>query len=133
MSFFRIGSIVLILTGFLHLYGHFQEIQPANEKEEQLIDLMKSQPIDIGQGDTITMMELQQGFSLCFALMFIWIGGSNLMISIKHTGSIRLFAAINTLATATGLGISLTFFFWAPTACFIASLLMFIIAVFRLK
>ena len=134
MAFFRIGSIVLILTSALHMVGHFQGLSPKGDKQELLLDLMQNVEIPAGSG-FVTMMSLYYGFSLCFALMFLWAGGSALFVSVRMMNNVRhlkTYALICTVMLAIGTSISYTYFFFAPTSCFALALVLFVISYFRL-
>lgn len=136
MIFYKIGCYVLILTCFFHLVGHFQEPAPTDDSQKQLLDLMANYQVDIGNGATITMMEIQKGFSLCFSLLFLWSGALSLFL-VKQFGSntaaLRKVAIINTIALSVGTGISLIYFFFIPTTCFLLALIFFVLALIRIK
>lgn len=135
MIFFRIGSFLLIITCCLHLLGHFSTA-PTNEAERQLFETMSSTPLNAGNGETLTMMNLYLGMSLCFSLLFLWSGVLSLVMSYKlktQTGTLKTFAWINAGALAIGSGIGLIYFFLAPNLCLILCALFFLVAAIRLK
>ena len=135
MIFFRIGCIALFITACLHLIGHFQEPIVENESEKQMLDLMINYKMKIGS-DTITMMGLQKGFSLCFSLLFVWTGVLGLFLAntlASNTATLRKISFIYVGALGVETTISLIYFFMAPTACIAVALLFFIIAAVRIK
>ena len=131
MLYFKIGSYVLILSCFLHLFGHFKEAIPENETEQHLLSLMINYKMNVGFGQTITMMKLQKGFSLCFSLLFLWSGVMGLFLSRQVSDQPMLLKRISMLYTSAlliGTVISLMYFFLAPTVCFALALISFSIA-----
>jgi hypothetical protein len=136
MIFYRIGCIILIITGLIKLTGQFQEHVPTNDTERQLIELMTTQQIDVGNGATITMMKTQMGFGLWFSLSLIWIGAVSLFLA-KQLGEnkavLRKIAGLNASALLLGTGISVLFFFFIPTICLALGLIFFSMATIRLK
>ena len=136
MLYFKIGSYILILTCFLHLFGHFQKAVPENETEEQLLSLMINYKMDVGFGQILTMMELQKGFSLCFSLLFLWSGVLGLFLSRQLSSQPMLLKRISKLyasALLIGTVISMMYFFLAPTLCFALALISFSIASIRIQ
>ncbi len=133
MLWFRIGSFALIATGFIHLIGHFRGINPANETEKQLIDLMTGyvlQPINI------TMMELFNGFSLFYALFFLMTGELDLWLSRAYKENpteVKKIAVVNIIGLGVGTGISFYYFFFAPILCISIALVCFVISFFTIK
>jgi hypothetical protein len=134
MILFRIGCYLLIITCGLHLFGHVNS-EPTNETEKQLFEMIETTPLDLGDGNTITFKSLYDGMSLSFSLLFLWTGVLSLFLSykIKEAGLLKKVAMINTGALTIGSGISLYYFFSAPTSCFIVCLLFFALASWRLK
>jgi hypothetical protein len=136
MIFYRIGCIVLILTGLIKLSGQFIEPEPKNDTERQLMELAKTTQIDVGNGAIITVHGTQMGFGLWFSLSLIWAGVVSLFL-VKHVrenkGVLRKIAALNCSALLIGAGISLLYFFFIPTICLSISLICFAVAVIQLK
>jgi len=135
MILFRIGCYVLIATCFIHLVGLFQEFTPANETERQLIDLMTNYKVVFGSF-SFTMGSLQEGFSLCFSLLFLWAGGLSLVLSYQLAGQQRILfnvGIINTVALVMGTTISIIYFFPPPTICFAIALAFFALSLFKLR
>lgn len=132
MRWFRTGSFVLIATCFIHLIGHFSAKTPANDTERQLLDLMTGytmQPVGV------TMMSLHSGFSLFFALFFLMTGELNLWLSRaykENEGELKKVAVVNIIGLGIGTGISLNYFFFAPTLCIVAAFVCFTVSFFSL-
>lgn len=136
MLFFKIGSYILILTCFLHLFGHLQEPLPENDIEQQLITLMTTYAINVGAGQSVTMMGLQKGFSLCFSLLFLWSGVLSLFLLRQLADKPQFLKRISMLyssALLVGTVISLVYFFFAPTICFALGLIAFSMASIKIK
>src|SRR5687768_4663827 len=126
MIFYRIGCIVLILTGLLKLAGQFQEFEPKNDTERQLFELAATTQIDVGNGATITVDGTQMGFGLWFSLSLIWAGTMSLFFA-KQLGdnkaTLRKIAGLNASVLLIGSGISLLYFFYIPTICLALALI----------
>ena len=135
MIFYKIGCYILIITGLFHLSGHFQELVPANDTEKQLYGLMETYQVNVA-GTTVTLANIQDGFSLWFSLTLIWLGAMSLFL-VKQLGENRPFlrkiAGLNVSALLIGLGISLIYFFFIPTICLALGLIFFSLATIRLK
>jgi hypothetical protein len=136
MIFYRIGCIVLILTGIIKLTGQFQEPEPKNDTERQLFELAETTKIDVGNGATITVNGTQMGFGLWFSLSLIWAGTMSLVFA-KQLGdnkaAVHKIAGLNASALLIGTGISLIYFFFIPTICLALALIFFSLATIRLK
>lgn len=135
MIFFRIGCIALLITACLHLVGHFIGPIPENDTEKQMLDLMINYNMNIGS-ETVTMMGLYKGFSLCFSLLFLWTGFMGLFLSknlAENSTALRKAAYTYTIALGIMLAISLVYFFMIPTTCISVAFVFFAIAAFRIK
>jgi hypothetical protein len=136
MIFYRIGCIVLILTGLIKLTGQFQKFEPKNDTERQLFELAETTKLDVGNGATITVNGTQMGFGLWFSLSLIWAGTVSLFLA-KQLGEnktvLRKIAGLNASALLIGSGISLLYFFFIPTICLALALVFFSLATIRLK
>ena len=135
MIFYRIGCIILILTGLLHLTSHFQKYVPQNDTEKQLVDLMENYVLNVA-GAEVTMAKIQEGFGFWFALSLVWLGAMSLFL-MKQLGEnkavLRKIAGLNASALLIGTGISVLFFFFIPTICLALGLIFFSMATIRLK
>lgn len=138
---FRIACVILIITGFSHLAGqwlltpyfhleHEQGWMPANETERQLLFLMNFYRRDVGNS-RMSMMGLQDGFSYCYALFFLWLGMVSFYIA-KHLPLpvLRRLALLQALGATLGTIIAVTYFFWLPAISFGAAAIVFAISFF---
>ena len=147
MIYFRIACVVLILISVSHLTGHFviyprlqltnqlSDHFPSNKTEETLLQLMNEYHKQIG-GKSLSFMDIQNGLSLCYALFFFWLGFVNLMIAKGLTRNRRMLSHIclfNSAMLLTGMVISFVYFFWLPFVSFLAALVFFVIAAFKLQ
>lgn len=142
MRFFKIGSIVLLVISASHLAGHFMLVPhfqlnnnftgaiPSNETEVKLLSLMNHYHKRIG-GSPMSMMDIQNGLSLCYSLFFLWAGILNLMIyqSLRRNRImlIRL-SYLNSAILFLGAIISLVYFFWLPVLSFATAMVLFLVA-----
>jgi hypothetical protein len=142
MPYFRIGGIILLITGASHLAGHlffvpeFRLIQnltakvPANATEKELLALMNHYHRTVG-GTPMSMMDIQNGLSLCYALLLLWSGSLALILYKPIRRNHRLLTTLSFLYAGMlflGLLISLIYFFWLPVASFAAAFLFFLLA-----
>lgn len=136
MIYFKIGCWLLLATFALHTFGHFAGgLEPSNDSEKQLLDLMTNYKIQVGS-DTITMMGLQKGFSLCLSLLFLWTGILGLYLVSNSTvpkETLKTISFIYTIMLVMSTTLSFTYFFFMPTLCNVLCLLSFGIAYVRLK
>ena len=118
---FRTGAWISIVTAFAHLAGHVAGPKaPANETEAKLTELMTTYGFALPGAPRRTMMEFFDGFSLTFTLFLALTGILALAIARSRGAVPELyrFTAI-ALAGPYGIlfGISLRYFFLAPSAC----------------
>ncbi len=141
MPYFKIACYLLLITCISHLAGHFflvPQLQlvhnivsiPQNETERELLRLMNEYHRPVG-GASISMMDIQNGLSLCYALFFFWLGALNLLLYKPVRRNHRLLARVsffNSFMLALGTGIAIIYFFWLPIASFAACMVMFMLA-----
>ncbi|MBL8179396.1 MAG: hypothetical protein JNK48_32255 [Bryobacterales bacterium] len=135
MNFFRAGAILLLLFGIAHLAGHIagQGAAPQNEQERQLKELLYGYKADL-MGSMRSQGEILDGFSLAISVFMIGAGLMGLMLA--RSSDARL---LGTLALAhcgwVGilLGISLRYWFLAPTTFLAAAFVCFLASAARLK
>ena len=114
MRLFRIGCIVMVLTCFIHLIGHFSNTPPANDSEKTMLELMNNYRLPIG----ITMMDLFKGFSLYFSLFLLFFGLTGFLFVNKMEETVRQSMMWVYAGFGAGMTIlSFAYFFAAPTAC----------------
>lgn len=129
---FRTGAWISIVTAFAHLAGHVAGPQaPANETEAKLTELMTTYGFALPGAPRRTMMEFFDGFSLTFTLYLALTGILALAVARSRGAVPELyrFTAI-ALAGSYGIlfGISLRYFFLAPSACLGLAFLAFVLS-----
>ena len=77
------AAIFQIITGGIHSLSLFQRLQPQNETEKQLIDLMYNHRMEAGAGFTPSLGDLFLALSSCFTLMYLMGGLINLFL-LRH-------------------------------------------------
>ena len=108
---------------------------PANKTEEQVLELMNRYEKNVG-GSGLSMMDIQNGLSLCYALFFLWTGILNIIMLRGLARNKRLLGQISLLNTAVllvGAAISVRYFFWLPAASFGVAALLFLVAALSLR
>lgn len=140
MQFFRIASALLVLISLSHLCGHLfliPELQlttnfsgqlPANDTERNLLRLMTDYKRNVG-GSQLSMLDIQTGLSLAYALFFMWCGILNLMLAKGLVRNKRLLVQIsmfNAVMLFGGAWISWAHFFWLPLASFLTTAILFV-------
>jgi len=118
---FRTGAWISIVTALVHLAGHVAGPQaPRNETETRLTELMTGYAFALPGAPRRTMMEFFDGFSLAFSLLLALAGILALAIA-RSRGAVPELYRFTGVALAGGfgilLGISLRYFFLAPTVC----------------
>ncbi|MBI5440022.1 MAG: hypothetical protein HY900_02295 [Deltaproteobacteria bacterium] len=129
---FRLGDRTSILTSFVHLAGHFARPQAQrNETEAKLTELMTGYGFALPGASHRTMMEFFDGFSLTFSLLLALTGILALAVARSRGAVPELFRfTAVALAGCFGilLGISLRYFFLAPTVCLGIAFLAFTVS-----
>ena len=118
---FRTGAWISIVTALVHLAGHVAGPQaPRNETEAKLTELMATYGFALPGAPRRTMMELFDGFSLTFSLFLAVVGILALAIA-KSRGAVPELYRFTAVALAGTfgilLGLSLRYFFLAPSIC----------------
>jgi hypothetical protein len=125
---FTAGCVALIVTGLVHLLGHYQLTTTAGETEHerQLLAMMRANPQDMGLGMLRTMFDFLTGFSLTFSALPIGMGLAGFVVR-RHAASapglMRQTAIVYAITWAAMLGVGLRFFFSVPDA-FIATVFL---------
>lgn len=71
-SFWIWGTIITqLLTAIFHSISFFVKGKPGNEKEKQLIELVKDYKIEMGAGIKRSFGQLFIGVSTCFTMIYI--------------------------------------------------------------
>ena len=129
---FRTGAWISIVTAFVHLAGHVAGPQaPRNETEAKLTELMTTYGFALPGAPRRTMMEFFDGFSLTFTLFLALTGVLALAIA-RSRGAVPELYRFTAVALAGSygilLGISLKYFFLAPTVCLGLAFLAFAVS-----
>jgi hypothetical protein len=129
---FRIGAWISILTSLFHLAGHVAGPQaPRNETEVKLTELMTGYGFALPGAPHRTMMEFFDGFSLAFTLLLALTGVLALAIA-RSRGAVPELYRFTAVALAGTygilLGVSMKYFFLAPTICIGLAFLAFAVS-----
>ncbi len=132
LAAFRTGAWISIVTAFVHLAGHIAGPQaPRNETEAKLTELMTTYAFALPGAPRRTMMEFFDGFSLLFTLYLALTGVLALAIA-RSRGAVPELYRFTAIALAGTygilLGISLRYFFLAPTVCLGLAFLAFAVS-----
>ena len=124
---FTMGAVMLVVLGLVHALSLFQRPVPANDTERQLLGLMANYKFNL-MGSERSMADLMRGFSIAFMLAALGLGGLDLLVSRERAGLLKRVAMVNTIWLAAMTGVSLHYFFAAPTSFLAAPLLIFALA-----
>ena len=131
-----------MVTGASHLAGHFsivphfrlihtiEGVVPTNSTEEKLLALMNHYHKTVG-GAPMSMMDIQNGLSLCFAILLLWSGSLALMLYKPLRRNHRLLTTLSFLYAGMlfiCLMVSLVYFFWLPVTGFASAFLFFLLS-----
>jgi len=128
---FKAGAIALLIIGAVHSISFFQKLLPANDTEKQLLDLMSSYKFNLA-GSLRSMDSLLTGFSICFMLAALALGAFDLLLSGERASLLKRATLMNILWLAAMTAVSLRFFFIVPTSFLVATLLIFVLAWWKL-
>src|ERR1700730_4218941 len=128
---FKVGAVALLILGAVHSISFFQKLLPANDTEKQLLDLMSNYKFNLA-GSLRTMDNLLTGFSVCFMLAALALGAFDLLLSGDRAGLLKRVALMNILWLAAMTAVSLRYFFIVPTSFLFATLLIFVLAWWKL-
>jgi|SRR5579862_5383268 len=128
---FQAGALLLLLLGIVHSLSLFEKLIPANATEKQLLDLMVNYKFNL-MGTTRSMADLLRGFSISFMLSVLGLGILDLLLSRERVALLKRLALINAAWLAAMTGVSLRYFFAAPTSFLTAPLLFFTLAWLKL-
>ena len=135
MSLFRTsfltGVVLQLLTGPVHLIGHFSgPPPPANEDQKLLMELMSVVKQDFGGGFVRSTEDILLGLSLQYSIFIVMVGFANLLAirMAKETPYLRALCWLN----AAFMGIlavnAFVYFFIPPLLLFVLPALAFLIA-----
>jgi len=119
---FRVGAWASVATSFIHMAGAFAGARqpPADATETELLKLMTTYHKDMGGGILRSTMDLLNGFSVSFALLFLWVGILCVVLVRRRAEDAVLMRPVTwTCAIFSGalLAVSVVDFFWPPTIC----------------
>jgi len=128
---FKAGGIALLIIGAVHSISFFQPLLPANDTEKQLLDLMSNYKFNLA-GSLRSMDNLLTGFSMSFMLAALVLGAFDLLLSGERADLLKRATLMNILWLATMTAVSLRFFFIVPTSFLVATMLVFVLAWWKL-
>lgn len=121
---FKVGCYLAFFTAALHMVGQVAGgLEPADQTQRDVLELAANHKFLFPGGVMRSLMDLQDGFSLVFAVLTALSGGMGLIVARRAIGDPLLMTA--TARAMAGaylvlLAISLTHFFIVPTMCFLA-------------
>lgn len=128
---FGVGCGLWILTGLLHMVGHFMGWpDPVNEEQATLFTLFQTYEMDVG-GTLRTLSEVFDGLSLAFAVFLFLAGFAGLLwlrVPDVPPGILRRAAGMNAVAALALILVGLPRFPLLPVLCFGAVFLAFLFA-----
>ena len=124
---FTAGAILLVILGLVHSLSLIKAPVPSNDTERQLLDLMSNYRFDL-MGSQRSMNDMFRGFSISFMLAALVLGLLDLVLRRERTQLLKRIALVNVLWLAAMTGVSLRYFFAAPTSFLVAALLVFLLA-----
>jgi hypothetical protein len=72
-----------LITGGIHAISLFSKLQPTNDTEKQLVELMDGYKMQMGAGFEPTMADFFLALSSCFTLLYLFGGAINFYL-LKH-------------------------------------------------
>ena len=135
VNLFRAGAVVLLLFGLAHLMGHLsgKDAPPGNEQERLLRELMYGHKVNL-MGTMRSQGEITDGFSLAISVLTMGAGLAALVTA--RTRDARLLQSVALVQcgmVGITLGISLRYWFAAPTSFLAIALLCFLSSLVRLR
>jgi hypothetical protein len=112
---FIAASVVQMLTAAAHTLASLQEPAPKNDQERQLIDTMRTVPVDL-PGARRVMMDLFEGFGWHFTISLLALGVIGLIVARGDTRARQRFAGAAAVFMAALTVNSVIKFFLVPTA-----------------
>lgn len=118
---FRIGALVLAITGGLHLVGFLgsKGVKPLNGTEYQLEELLYGYKTNM-MGSMRSYGDVFDGLNLGFTVFMLTLAALGFTLPVQKKPAIVIAASL-----AVMLGLSLTYWFIMPTVCLAAGLLCF--------
>src|SRR5260370_4540846 len=128
---FEAVAVALLDMGLVHSLSLIRELGPANYTEKQLLGLMSSYKFDL-MGSIRSMSDMLRGFSVSFMLAALGFGVFNLLLSRERAGLLKRAALANIIWLAAMTAVSLHYFFIVPTLFLAVTLLIFVLAWWKL-
>jgi len=129
---FATGAVLLIVIGLVHSLSLIKGPVPSNETERQLLDLMSSYKFAL-MGSMRSMQDLMTGFSIAFMLAALGLGAVDFALRRERAQLLKRVALLNALWLAALTGVSLRYFFAAPTSFLAVALVIFLLASYTLR
>ena len=134
MRWFQAACVILALLGIVHSGSYLTSPPPpANATEKTLNELMSGYRTDMmgvqrSQGDLFT------GFLISFSVLPLTIAAAGLALApvVNQTALARL-AAVNFIGLAVMTGVSIYWWFHAPTAFLLLSAICFGVSAWKLR
>ena len=124
------GSILQLLTSPIHLLGHLQKPNPANDTERQLLDLLANYKTDFGAGFIRSMGDILSGLSLQYSIFILMIGLINLL-ALRQQSNARFLRNLSWLNFSFMMICSVNayvYFFLPPLILFVLPAIAFLVA-----
>lgn len=128
---FKTGAVVLIVAGLVHSISLFRNMAGSNDTERQLIGLMDSYRFNL-MGSMRSMADLLQGFSVAFMLAALGLGAVDLVVARERAGLLKRVALVNVIWLGAMTADSLRYFFVVPVSFLSVSLVIFLLAWWKL-
>ncbi|MCB1042713.1 MAG: hypothetical protein KDC35_07230 [Acidobacteria bacterium] len=125
---FKWGSALFVVTGLLHLVGHFQDARQAFAGAEGGIFWTLFNEFIFDVGFERTMRDFLTGFSWCLFLLVVFLGVQNFFISLRCHAQAELMqtlAAFNALLSAALVAVSYKYLVLPPLIQFSLTTLLF--------
>jgi hypothetical protein len=128
---FKTGAVLLVLLAMVHSISLIVKQVPQNDTEKALLDLMANYKFNL-MGSLRSMSDLMRGFSVAFGLASLGFGVLDIVLWGQRGRLLKTVALVNVLWLAAMSGVSLHYFFAAPTSFLAAALVVFGLAWWKL-
>jgi|SRR5579863_7660240 len=125
------SATMMIIMGLVHSISLFTQPVAHNDTERQLNDLLNNYRFN-ALGSMRSMQDFLQGFSISFMLAALVLGALAFAVSRERLGLLKRVALVNILWLVAMLATSLRYFFIVPTSFLSVTLLLFVLAWFKL-
>ena len=132
---FRVGALVLILFGLVHAGAWLQKPQAEDDIERQMLALMMTHQMDL-MGSLRTMYDVYLGFNIALTVAMVTLGIINLLVErrLRHERrTLRHLALVNVAWLAVMLGVSLAYWFAAPSVFLMVAMVSFALSWYGLR